>query len=124
MAEEVVEEKVVEEQETVTEPVEETEEVEETWLSENAVTSILSEAKLPEKAKTRLAEKQYSDEGMLKAAVQKEADYIKEITGAGSPVIVAGKPVTEQKTVTLAERNAAKSAVNKMWLGTRVRQEK
>ena len=114
-------EEVVEETPETTEP--EPEQVEEVWLSEDAVTSILADAKLPEKARARLAEQQYSDEGMLRTAVQSEADYIKELTGAGQPVIVPGKAAPERKAVPLAEREAAQSKINQKWLGTRARKQ-
>jgi len=115
-------------QEQVEEQAEETEvtteqPVEETWLSEDAVTSILAEAKLPEQAKARLAGVQYSDEDTLKEAVQAEADYVKELTKAGQPVVPQGQPAQAQKPVTLAEREAAKSAVNQRWLGTRAKRQ-
>lgn len=54
-------------------------------LSEDAVASILSESNLPDPAKERLTGAEYEDEGAVEAAVQREVDYLKEITGSGEP---------------------------------------
>jgi hypothetical protein len=113
-------ERTMENEVVVAEETETTEQ--ETWLSEDAVASILAEAKLPDQAKARLAGMQYSDEGALKEAVQAEADYVKELTKAGQPV-VPQSTIAQSKPVTLAEREAAMSAVNQRWLGTRARKQ-
>lgn len=118
------EQEQVGEQETEQEPQGEQPQapVEEVWLSEDDVSSILEGAKLPESAKARLSDGKYQDQDALKEAVQAEVDYIKELTGAGQPVMPQGK--TQAKAaVTLVEREATMSAVNSKWLGSRARKE-
>lgn len=105
------------EPEPVTEGAEEQQPV---WLSEDAVTTILADAKLPDTAKERLRVIQYPDQDALKEAVQAEADYIKELTKAGQPVVTQGKP-TQAPSRTAAERQETMSAVNSKWFGNRAR---
>jgi hypothetical protein len=93
----------------------------EAQLSESAVADVLKKAKLPKSAKARLASVRYADETALSEAIQAEADYIAELTKAGQPVVAHGSKPAEREVRTLAERESAKSAVNRKWLGTRAK---
>ena len=75
---------------------------------------IATAATLPQPAIERLTEVWYADEAAVQAAVQAEVDYVKAITGTGSPPVMqqqSAEPLTEEA---VTER---KSAVNKKYLG-------
>jgi len=55
-------------------------------LDKTEVSKILSESKLPTRSQERLTETEYADEAAVEEAVQKEVDYIKELTGSGRVV--------------------------------------
>jgi len=76
-------------------------------LSETAVAAILDEASLPDAAKTRLKAAEYADEDALKEAVSAEVKYLKEITGAGRPVMRADKEQVTVEPMSEAEDNKA-----------------
>jgi len=68
---------------TLTEDGGEEEEI--TYLAESDVKEMLEASRLPPQAQERLAEGQYLDADALKAAVEQERAYIKELTGSGKP---------------------------------------
>jgi len=56
-----------------------------TYLAESEVREALEASRLPRQAQGRLAEGQYLDAGALKAAVEAERAYVKELTAPASP---------------------------------------
>lgn len=56
-----------------------------TYLAESEIKEILTASRLPQQAQGRLAEGQYLDAEAVKAAIEQERAYIKELTGSGKP---------------------------------------
>jgi hypothetical protein len=54
-------------------------------LTAEAVKQLVEASKLPAASQVRLTEQQYGDEATLKAAIVKERDYVKVLTGSGQP---------------------------------------
>ena len=94
MPEEILEEQAPEEEVTIEEeatpepePVQEQKpDPEPTVLTESDVERVLAEAKLPDVSRARLVERQWQSEDALREAVEAEAAYVAELTGAGRPV--------------------------------------
>ena len=83
-------------------------------LASEDVERILSSSTLPEEARARLRESEWSDEGTLTEAVDAEVAYIKAITRAGQPVSVGSSSErTRSEEKPLEEREL--EVVNK-WL--------
>jgi hypothetical protein len=86
-------------------------------LSEHDVKEKLQSAKLPEKAKSRLALAEYDSEDALQEAIQHEVEYIAEITGSGSVTDLGETQKPQNKKLSIAEREALIDKANKKYLG-------
>jgi hypothetical protein len=75
-------------------------------LNEAAVAAILAESSLPDAAKSRLQAAEYEDEDAVKEAVSAEVKYLKEITGAGKPVMHGDRETVQNEPMSEAEDNA------------------
>ena len=70
--------------------------------------SLVAASKLPEAARVRLAEGNYTDEAALAAAIDREREYIKTLTGSGQPF---GNAPGTAPALTEADRLKAQDAV-------------
>jgi len=104
---------MTEEKEVITEQEEGTEEAtlsegqqqEVTYLAESEVKGALEASRLPRQAQSRLAEGQYLDVEALKAAVEAERAYVKELTGSGKP-FAQGESAPADATMSEADYDA------------------
>jgi len=71
--------------------------------------SLVAASKLPEAARVRLAEGTYPDEASLKAAIDREREYVKTLTGSGQPF--GNTPAAATPALTEADRLKAQDAV-------------
>jgi len=71
--------------------------------------SLVAASKLPEAARVRLAEGTYPDEASLKAAIDREREYVKTLTGSGQPF--GNAPAAATPALTEADRLKAQDAV-------------
>jgi hypothetical protein len=78
-------------------------------LDKVLVQEIINESSLPEPAKVRLAEVEYEDEEAVQAAVAKEIEYLKSVTGSGKPFGqgTSESPETEETHLGEAEYDEA-----------------
>lgn len=74
-----------------------------TYLAEAKVKEALEASKLPKQAQVRLTEGEYLDEEALKAAVDAERAYIKELTGSGRPFAQGGSAAPEGGAEVMSE---------------------
>jgi len=94
-------------------------------LAEAEVATLLEDVRLPERVKALLRLREYADEAELKEAVGEMIEAFRQSVGSGKPAVTRGNvQATSAPAATLAERDAAKSAVNQKWLGTRAREVK
>lgn len=107
------------------EPVEETEvEVSESEsLAEAEMEEALAETNLPAAFKAALGKVEYADADVLSAAIAEAITEVKALTGSGQP-FGQGETRPVDRAATLAERDAAKDAVNRKWIKTRVKEVK
>ena len=80
-----------------TEPVQ-TEPVAETLTREAVLQEIKGLTGVPKVVQERLAEGTYANVDELKAAAQREVDYLKRATGSGKPVAQNGDPIAERRS--------------------------
>jgi hypothetical protein len=78
-----------------------------TYLAEAEVEKMLKASQLPQQAQTRLAEGEYLDEEALKAAIEAERAYIKELTGGGRP-FAQGESSSPDEEATMSEADYTK----------------
>jgi predicted transcriptional regulator len=83
-------------------------------LSSDEVTAVLGEYRLPAVVSTRLVGKTFYTVHQVKESIQSEIEYLKQVTGSGSPF---GLSESKPKPVSLEEINRRKDAVNKKYLG-------
>jgi hypothetical protein len=81
-----------------------------TYLAESEVKAALEASRLPRQAQSRLAEGQYLDAEALKAAVEAERAYVKELTGSGRP-FAQGDTAPADATMSEAEYEAERDEI-------------
>ena len=123
--EEDIEESEPEAKDDQHEPVEEAEEEvsESESLTEAEVTDALAETNLPAAFKAALSRGEYADADALQAAITEAIAEVKALTGSGQP-FGQGNTRPVDRAATLAERDAAKDAVNRKWIKTRIKEVK
>ena len=83
-----------------------------TLLESDVVKGLLKNAKLPEAAKAKLAEREYKNEAELREAIERESEYLAEIMESGKPFAQGVQQPAEKP---LVEVDKSIAAVNKRW---------
>jgi hypothetical protein len=78
-----------------------------TYLAEAEIKELLEASRLPPQAQERLAGGQYLDADALKAAVEQERAYIKELTGSGKPFAQGGGTAPGEEQMSEADYETA-----------------
>jgi hypothetical protein len=78
-----------------------------TYLAESEVKAALEASRLPPQAQGRLSESRYLDTDALKAAIEQERQYIKEITGSGKPFAQGGGTAPGEEQMSEADYDTA-----------------
>ena len=81
-------------------------------LESDKVRELLKNAKLPEAAKDKLAEREYKSEAELKEAVERESAYLAEIMESGKPFAQGVQQPVERP---LVEVEKSIASVNERW---------
>ena len=76
-------------------------------LEEAEVAKLLSEINLPSASRKRLADGEYEDESALREAILAEAEYVKTLTGSGSPFGQGGGTAPGEEQMSEADYDAA-----------------
>ena len=82
-------------------------------LSGDEVMAVLGEYNLPAVVSNRLVGKTFYTVHQVKETIQSEIEYLKQVTGSGSPF---GLAESKTQPVSLEEINRRKDAVNKKYL--------
>jgi len=76
-------------------------------LEEAEITKLLSETNLPSASKKRLARAEYEDESALREAILAEVEYVKTLTGSGSPFAQGGGTAPGEEQMSEADYDVA-----------------
>jgi len=76
-------------------------------LEEADIAKLLSETNLPSASKKRLARAEYEDESALRESILAEVEYVKTLTGSGSPFAQGGGTAPGEEQMSEADYDAA-----------------